>query len=49
MITKNGNTEIKNIVNLMKKSKTRQEKSTFVVEGIKMFCEIPGNRICTCK
>lgn len=45
MITKNGNTEIKNIVNLMKKSKTRQEKSTFVVEGIKMFCEIPRDRI----
>ena len=41
MITKNGNTEIKNVVNLSRKSNTRKEKGMYVVEGIKMFREIP--------
>lgn len=45
VITKNGNTEIKNVVNIVRKSKTRMEKGMYVVEGIKMFREIPRDLI----
>lgn len=45
MITKSGNTEIREVISLQKKSKERYEKGMFVVEGIKMFVEIPKDMV----
>lgn len=41
MITSTSNQQIKNIVKLQKSSKTRWEQQVFLVEGIRMFREIP--------
>lgn len=41
MITSTGNKQVKNIIQLSKKSKARKEADQFVVEGIKMFMEAP--------
>lgn len=41
IITSANNSQIKDIINLKQKSKIRKEKGLFVVEGIKMFVEIP--------
>ena len=46
MITSLNNRTVKEIVALSQKSKERQKKDVFVVEGIKMFMEAPGERIC---
>lgn len=45
MITSTSNKQVKNIIQLNKKSKTRKEEDVFVVEGIKMFLEAPRERI----
>lgn len=45
MITKSGNTEIRNILSLQKKSKERYEQGIFIIEGVKMFSETPKDRI----
>ena len=45
MITSSSNAQIKNIIALQKKSKIRNEQDVFVVEGIKMFSELPKDRI----
>jgi TrmH family RNA methyltransferase len=39
MISSSSNPQIKNIIQLQKKSKARAEQSAFVIEGIKMFEE----------
>lgn len=41
MITSTSNKKIKDIVNLIRKSSERRTRGLFVVEGIKMFTEIP--------
>lgn len=41
MITSASNEQIKNIIQLKEKSKARKQKKQFVVEGIKMFSEVP--------
>lgn len=41
MITSSSNQQMKNIVALMKKAKHRREQGHFVVEGRKMFEEVP--------
>ncbi len=41
MITSTSNPKIKNLVQLQKKKKIREEQGVFVVEGIRMFKEIP--------
>lgn len=41
MITSATNEQIKNIIQLKEKAKVRKKTGTFVVEGIKMFQEIP--------
>lgn len=41
MITSTSNQQIKNIVKLQKSSKSRKEQQVFLVEGIRMFQEIP--------
>lgn len=41
-ITSTSNPQVKNVIALMKKSKARTEQGLFVVEGIKMFRELPA-------
>ena len=45
MITSTSNPQIKRLLQLQKKSKARQEEQVFVVEGIRMFQEVPENRV----
>lgn len=45
MITSTSNKQVKNIIQLNKKSKARKEADVFVVEGLKMFLEAPGEYI----
>ncbi|MGN0341201.1 MAG: TrmH family RNA methyltransferase [Roseburia sp.] len=41
MITSNSNPQVKNLIQLVKKAKARNEQRLFVVEGVKMFAEAP--------
>lgn len=41
MITSTSNQQMKNLMLLMKKAKARNEQELFVVEGRKMFQEVP--------
>ena len=41
MISSMANPQIKQLTALQTKTKTRQETGLFVVEGIKMVCEVP--------
>lgn len=41
MITSTANPQIKNLIQLQKKGKIRAEQDVFVVEGIKMYREVP--------
>ena len=45
MITSTANAQVKNIITLLKKSAKRKESGLFVIEGIRMFTEIPKDRI----
>ena len=45
MITSTSNAKVKNVTVLMKKSKERNEQGVFLVEGPKMFHEIPEERL----
>lgn len=45
MITSTSNSQVKYLLNLQKKSKARREERKFVVEGIRMFQEIPEERL----
>ncbi len=45
MITSSGNNQIKSVMNLLKKSGERKSRGLFVIEGIRMFTEIPKDRI----
>jgi len=45
LITSTGNSQIKDVMNLIKKSGVRKERGLFVIEGIRMFVEIPKDRI----
>ena len=45
MITSASNEQIKQIIQLKEKSKVRKQKNQFVVEGIKMFSEIPDDQL----
>lgn len=45
MITSTSNPQIKRLLQLQKKSKARDEENVFVVEGIRMFAEIPAKRV----
>ena len=42
MITSTSNQQVKNLVQLQKKGKARREQKCFIVEGIRMFSEIPA-------
>jgi TrmH family RNA methyltransferase len=45
MITSKSNPQIKRLLQLQKKSKSRSEEGVFVVEGIRMFAEVPQERV----
>lgn len=45
MITSIANPQVKELLQLQKKSKVRNEKGVFIVEGVKMFQEAPRDRI----
>lgn len=45
MITSTANAQVKNLAQLIKKSKVRTEQGVYVVEGIKMFQEAPKDEI----
>jgi len=45
MITSTGNTRIKSVSALVKKPKARREQKLFIVEGPKMFAELPKERL----
>ena len=42
MITSTSNQQVKNLIQLQKKGKARREQKCFIVEGIRMFAEIPA-------
>ena len=45
MIVSTGNTQIRNLVQLKKKAKERTAQDVFLVEGPKMFGEVPRDRL----
>ena len=45
MITSTANAQVKNLAQLIKKSKARTEQGVYIVEGIKMFQEAPKEEI----
>ena len=45
MITSSSNSQIKNIVQLKKKARERSRQDVFLVEGVKMFREVPRERL----
>lgn len=45
MISSTSNARIKNIVHLKKSAKARKEKNCFLVEGPRMFFEVPKDRL----
>lgn len=45
MITSNSNIQVKNLIQLIKKAKARKEQGLFVVEGKKMFSEVPKDML----
>ena len=45
MITSTSNAQVKYLLQLQKKSKARNEEKVFLVEGIRMFVEVPAERV----
>lgn len=45
MITSTANAQVKNLIQILSKPKTRREQGVFAVEGIKMFLETPRDRL----
>lgn len=45
MITSTANAQVKNVIDLLKKSAKRKKSGLFVIEGLRMFTEIPKDRI----
>ena len=45
MITSTSNPQVKRLLQLQKKSKARNEENVFVVEGLRMFTEVPKERV----
>lgn len=45
MITSTSNAKVKRLVNLKKKKKLRDEEGVFLVEGIRMFREVPKDHL----
>lgn len=45
MITSSANAKVKHVMNLTKKSRARREAGLFVAEGVRMFRELPTDRL----
>ena len=45
MITSSANAKVRQAVNLLKKPGSRKESGLFIAEGLRMFKELPKNRI----
>jgi len=45
MITSTSNQQVKRLLQLQKKSKARNEETVFVVEGLRMFAEVPKKSV----
>lgn len=45
MITSTSNPQVKRLLQLQKKSKARNEEKVFIVEGLRMFVEVPQERV----
>lgn len=45
MISSSSNGQIKNLMQLQKKAKARNEQDVFVIEGIKMYEEVPKDKV----
>ena len=45
MITSTSNAQVKKLLQLQKKSKARNEEQIFLVEGLRMFLEVPEERV----
>ena len=45
MLTSTSNPQVKRLLQLQKKSKARNEEKVFVVEGLRMFAEVPKERV----
>lgn len=45
MITSTSNAQVKHLLQLQKKSKIRNEEQVFLVEGLRMFAEVPAERV----
>ena len=45
MISSTSNPQVKRLAQLQKKSKARNEEKVFIVEGIRMFVEVPRERL----
>lgn len=45
MITSTGNQQVKRLLQLQKKSKARNEEGVFIVEGLRMFQEVPKEQV----
>ena len=45
MISSTSNPQVKRLLQLQKKSKARNEEKVFIVEGIRMFVEVPEERV----
>ena len=45
MITSTSNPQVKKLLQLQKKSKVRNEENVFLVEGLRMFSEVPEERV----
>lgn len=45
MITSMSNPQVKKLLQLQKKSKARNEENVFLVEGLRMFAEVPEERV----
>lgn len=45
MITSFSNKSVREVIQLTQKAKARNKQDVFVVEGIKMFAEVPTEKI----
>lgn len=45
MITSTSNPQVKRLLQLQKKGKVRNEEKVFIVEGLRMFQEVPSERV----
>lgn len=48
MISSTSNVKVKNIINLKKNARARKKENCFLVEGPRMFFEIPKDRVLEC-